>query len=189
MIIVYAHPNKEGHCGHILQTAHHILREKNIPVTTIDLYQETYNPVLQQEEHYASGHRHISEISKNIQEKIKEEKHLMFIYPTWWQNMPAILKGFCDKIFLPHFGYYYKNGRPIKMFTDKKALIITSASSPRIITYLMSKDSAVKNLAKNVLEFCGMKTKSFIIGSSTKLTEKQKSKIEISVKKGLAFLL
>ena len=33
---------------------------------------------------------------------------LIFIFPTWWSGMPAILKGFIDRVFVA--GFAYQNG-------------------------------------------------------------------------------
>jgi len=46
MLIIYAHPNKNGHCGYILQQVQKELENKKISFQILDLYQENYNPVL-----------------------------------------------------------------------------------------------------------------------------------------------
>ena len=116
-LIIYAHPNKEGNCGKILNFTEKTLKEKNIGYELIDLYENKYNPCLLDKEHYTSGKFEISEQNKAFQKQIQENKNIIFIYPIWWGSMPAILKGFFDRVFTSRFAFKYKkkfgmNGTP-----------------------------------------------------------------------------
>lgn len=188
MLIIYAHPNKEGHCGYILQNVIEGLQEKNIEYELLDLYAMHYDPILKPEEHYTSGHREISLENQKLQEKIKQESKFIFIYPTWWNSAPAILKGFTDRIFTSRFAFYYEKGLP-KSLLSGKAAVMTSTGSPRLISKLYFKDGSVKFLTRDVLKFCGIKSKAFVIDRATKFTDNQKTKIAHKVKAALEYLL
>lgn len=188
MLIIYAHPNKHGHCGYILNMVTEKLNKAKIDFEILDLYEMNYDPILKQEEHYTSGNYKISEANKIIQEKIKNTDKFIFIYPTWWQNMPAILKGFLDRVFTPKFAYEFVNKLPKKLLKGK-ALIFTTTGGPRIFTYFIAKDRAIKVLTRDTLNFCGIKTKSYIIGNSHELTDNQKNIIDKKIQKAFKFIL
>ncbi|MEI7424758.1 MAG: NAD(P)H-dependent oxidoreductase [Candidatus Staskawiczbacteria bacterium] len=188
MLIIYAHPNKDGYCGYILQNITKRLSERNINYELLDLYAMNYDPVLKAEEHYTSGHREVSLENQKIQEKIKNESRFIFIYPTWWNSTPAILKGFIDRIFTARFAYYYKNGIPMPLLSGK-AVVLTSTGGPRLISKLYFKDGSVKFLTRDVLKFCGIKSKYFVIDRATKITDKQKEKINQKVENALNYLV
>ncbi len=189
MLIIYSHPNRDGHCGFFLSTLEKRLKEKGINYDLVDLYRENFGPVLKPSEHYTSGHREIAPEVIEIQKKIKDVKKLVFIYPTWWQNIPSILKGFIDRVFTPHFAYKYKGKIPRGLLKGKKAIIFTSTGAPRILTKLTSGDRSVKVVKKDALRFCGIKSRGFVVDKALKLTDSQKDKIEKKVGRGLKYLI
>ncbi|MFH1282415.1 MAG: NAD(P)H-dependent oxidoreductase [bacterium] len=187
MLVIYAHPNKDGHAGCFLENIERNLKEKSTSYQVIDLYQQAFPPVLHPDEHYSSGHYAISNEVKEIQEKIKKTDKLVFIYPTWWQNMPSILKGFIDRVFIPRFAFLYEGRMPKGLLKGKKAIIFTSTGAPRLLTKLIAADRSIKVLKKDVLWFCGIKSKAFVVDKANKFTEQQKERIQKLVKQGLEY--
>lgn len=188
-LIIYSHPNKEGHCGYFLKKTIKKLKEKKEKYEILDLYKMKFNPVLNEYEHYTSGNKKISKETLEIQKKITKTNNLIFIYPCWWNNVPAILKGFFDKILLPNFAFKYINNLPYGMLKNKKAIIFSSTGTPRIYSVLIMRNSFIKIVSKNTLNFCGIKTKSYLIYSASKLTNKNKEKIDGLVKKGINWII
>lgn len=182
-LIIYAHPNKDGHCGEILKQLTGKLKDYNL----IDLYKIKYKPILSDKEHYTSKKLFIDKQNKEFQKKIQQTDKLIFIYPTWWQNMPAILKGFIDKVFTPNFAFKYKKGFPIRLLKDKKALVITTCAGPLFYYNYFTDKRSLKVLTKDTLGFCGIKTKGFILPSAKKLNTNI-IRINNIVNKALRFL-
>lgn len=173
-LIVYAHPNHEGHCGYLLKRVLEKLEQNKADREIIDLYAGGYDPILKDGELYSAGHREVSPENLTFQEKIKAADRLLFIYPTWWQNMPAILKGFLDRVFTGGFGFVYKNGLPLGLLKGKKAAAFTSSGGPLLYTRFLTGSSSLKVLLRHTLGFCGMETKGFLIGGARKLESNQK---------------
>jgi len=188
-IIIYAHPNKKGFCGNILSQTMKQLERNDTSFDVIDLYEIEYNPVMKNEEHYTSGGYAVSEENKKFQEMISQAKNLIFIYPTWWQNMPAILKGFIDRVFIMRFAFTYDSGRPVGLLKGRNAVVFTTSGGPRIFSRFYSRDRAIKVLTKDTLRFCGFKTKGFAIGGAQKeLNDQKKQEIQKKVQKAINFL-
>ena len=188
MLIIYAHPNKNGHCGYILKTALEWFNGKNIKYQILDLYQMNFDPVLKPDEHYTSGNKNVTPDNKKIQELIAAEQNLIFIYPTWWNNLPAILKGFIDRIFTPGFAFKYENGRPWP-FLNGRAVVFTAAGAPWFYAKLFSKSRSIKVLTFDTLKFCGITAKGYYIGNANKLNEEKKKNIRKIVQKALKTLI
>ena len=188
ILIIYAHPNKLGFCGFFLKKILTKLKKQKISFQILDLYKINFSPLLQAEEHYTSGHFTLNNETKEIQKKIQKASGLIFIYPIWWQNMPAILKGFFDRVFTPRFAFKYIGNFPHGLLKNKKAIIFSSSGAPRILTKILFKNRALKNIKKDILNFCGFKVKTFSIGSARQLNDTAKQKIEKLVKKGLQFI-
>jgi NAD(P)H dehydrogenase (quinone) len=188
MLIIYAHPNRLGHCGHLLEQIEKRLKEKNKEYEVLDLYRMNFDPVLKNEEHYTSGGHFVTAENVEIQEKIKNNDRIIFIYPTWWNSAPAILKGFFERILVSGYAYKYINSIPRGLLTDKKAAVITTTGGNIILEKLFLGSRTLKIVVKDTLGFCGINAKGFMIGSSTKLTESQKNKIRKKAEKALKYL-
>jgi len=187
MLIIYAHPNKDGHCGYILKTVSEWLDNKSIEYQILDLYQMNFNPVLKNDEHYTSGNKNVTPENKKIQELISNEHNFIFIYPTWWNNLPAILKGFIDRIFTPGFAFKYQNGRPWPLLKGR-AVVFTATGAPWIYAKLFSQNRSIKVLTCDTLKFCGIYAKGFSINNANRLNETKKGKIREIVLKGIKCL-
>jgi NAD(P)H dehydrogenase (quinone) len=102
-LVVHAHPNTESFNASLFRLAVDTLKKGGHEVETIDLYAEGFDPVMTLEERkayldcpdwlVARFQGHIS--------KLKAAEHLVFVYPTWWNGMPAIMKGWLDRVWLP----------------------------------------------------------------------------------------
>lgn len=181
-LIIYANPSHEGHCGYLLKQVSAALTEKGVEASLIDLYALGYDPVLKDSELYSAGRKEIDSQNQSFQEQIKKADFLLFIYPTWWQNLPAILKGFLDRVFTSDFGFVYKNGLPVGLLKGKKAAAFTSSGGPSIYTRFFTGNSSLTVLLKHTLAFCGMNTKGFLLGKARKVEKNQQELDRIATK-------
>lgn len=176
-LIIYAHPGHAGHHGYLLDQVISILDNKNITYEVLDLYALNYDPILKVEELSSRATHKISEIILDYQEKVKNADKLIFIYPTWWQGMPAILKGFFDRVFASGFAFMYKNGLPVALLKGKKAAVFSATGGPKIINKFLLGERGMKVITKNILGFCGIKAKGFSVGSARELNDNHKKQI------------
>ncbi len=92
-------------------------------------------------------------------EKIKWAEHLVWIHPVWWGGLPAISKGFIDRLFLSGFAFQYRVNSVWwdKLLKGKTAHIITTLDQPSWYYWLVFGRPSVNQLKKSTLEFCGVK--------------------------------
>jgi putative NADPH-quinone reductase len=188
MLVIYAHPNKEGHNGFFLQAVERESRRRGWELEVIDLYQIDYDPVLKSQEHYTSGNKKISRQNLEFQQKIRRSSRIVVIFPHWWQGPPAILKGFFDRVLTPGFAFKYKGVFPKRFLKGKKAIVLSSSGTPRWVNWLFYQDRGLRAVTRNTLAFCGIKTKGYLVGSARKISAKQKQKIDELVRRGMDFL-
>lgn len=192
ILIIYAHPGPAGQHAYFLEKVKQLLDEKkstDINYEVLDLYALDYEPRLKSNELYTAGNREIGTDTAQFQARIKEANSLLFIYPTWWQNMPAILKGFLDKTFISGFAYYYKGHLPIGLLKGKKAAAFTATGQPRWFNFLVKRGRSLKVLLNDVLNFSGIKTKGFSLGNSRSLTEERKIALDKKAVQVVKYLL
>ncbi|MEI6691070.1 MAG: NAD(P)H-dependent oxidoreductase [bacterium] len=84
--------------------------------------------------------------------------HWVIIYPVWWGNVPAILKGFFDRILTPGFAFKYHKNDPMwdRLLAGKTGHVITTCDSPGIWLALQNRNSDLNAVVKATLNFCGI---------------------------------
>lgn len=95
----------------------------------------------------------------SAQEKISWADHLVWVHPVWWGGLPAVTKGFIDRVFLPGFAFQYRANSVWwdKLLKGKTAHIITTLDQPSWYYWLAFGRPSVNQLKRSVLEFCGIK--------------------------------
>jgi len=125
--IILAHPWHGSFNKAIMDTITEKYDRDNKPYEVIDLHKDDFNPVFSEQELsvYSEG-KYIDELIGRYQYMIKESDELIFIFPIWWAGMPAILKGFFDKVLLKDFAFNYENGWTPLLKINKTTIITTS---------------------------------------------------------------
>ena len=91
-------------------------------------------------------------------EAIQWAEHLVWVHPVWWGGLPAIMKGFIDRLFLPGMAFQYRENsiQWDKLLKGKTAHIITTLDQPSWYYRLVYGRPSVNQLKKSTLEFCGI---------------------------------
>jgi len=187
-LIVYAHPPVEAHCPYIFKEVKSLLGAHKISYDVIDLYKEKYDPVLHAKELYTIGNRDMSKQDIAYQKKVERCKQMIVIYPIWWNTMPAILKGFFDKVFVAGFAFKYDKGIPRKLLKGRTASVFLTSGSNILLSSLFLGNRAKKIMTHDILGFFGIKAKGYQLGGARRLTDGNKARITALVKKGLSRL-
>jgi putative NADPH-quinone reductase len=87
---------------------------------------------------------------------VAEADILVFAFPVWWGGVPAVLKGFFDKVFLPGFVYEERAGGLKGLLTDKKAIVINTMEMPSEVFNSLYQNPVKGALIKETLETCGI---------------------------------
>ena len=101
-LVVYCHPRADSFTAAVRDVVVETLEAKMAEVRVMDLYQMGFDPILSETEHreYLDYPENCAPVSKDV-ENICWCDTLIFVYPTWWYGLPAILKGWLDRAFLP----------------------------------------------------------------------------------------
>lgn len=149
---------------------------KGIEVDLIDLYKdEDFDPV-----HY------LNEKDTKVLEyqiRLKKAQLIVFFHPVWWLSVPAILKGFLDKVLVNNFAFQNR-GKTVKgLLGDKQAIVFAVSEKPSWqIDYIYG--NVLKNFwSKGVLEYCGIKNTVRTFGNFRAVSEEEIKKWQIKVEK------
>lgn len=180
-LIIYAHPDTGSHARFTLHEVESRLKELDKEYEIIDLYKINYDPLLSARELTERGY--VDKIVAEHRKKVDDSNMLIFIYPVWWNSMPAILKGWLDRTLSSGYAFKYVNGIPVGLLKGKRAIIFATTGANRFLSCIFQGLRWKKIMARDTLGFCGIKTKSYHIGNAYKLTEKSKEKIKRNIKK------
>ena len=125
-LIIYAHPNENSLNHSILTTVVDHLKSQNNEIIIRDLYHIGFDPVLSLNDMYGQRSGKVSDEVKLEQEYISWAEQITFIYPIWWTGLPAIMKGYIDRVFSYGFAYRYDQGIQKGLLKGKKAVIINT---------------------------------------------------------------
>jgi NAD(P)H dehydrogenase (quinone) len=156
ILIINGHPDKESFNFALANAYKKGAIESGAEVKEINICDLIFNPNLQ----YA--YRQRTELEPDLmdaQGKITWADHLVWIYPVWWGSMPAILKGFIDRVFLPGFAFQKRENSIWwdKLLTNKSARIISTLDQPAWYYWLVFRQPSINAMKKLTLEFCGIK--------------------------------
>ena len=129
-LIIYSHPNPASFNHAILETFSGALRTQGDEVIVRDLYALGFDPVLKGADFEALHQGSVTADVKVEQDHIRWADAITFIFPVWWASMPAITKGYIDRVF--SFGFAYTMGAEgLKgLLNGKKVLTISTHGAP-----------------------------------------------------------
>lgn len=92
------------------------------------------------------------------QEDILWSQHIVLFYPVWWGSVPAVLKGFFDRVFLPGFAFKKREGSLLwnRLLLGRSARIVSTLDQPTWFYWLVNGAPSDKAVKRMTLQFCGI---------------------------------
>ena len=176
ILVILGHPTSDSFCGALAKSYVEGAKAAGNEVQVISLGKLSFDPVLHK------GYATIQELEPDLvtaQTAITWAQHIVFIYPIWWGAMPALLKGFFDRIFLPGFAFKYRDGSVFwdRLLSGRSAHLIVTMDTPPWYFRWVYRMPGHNQMKRTILEFSGIKpvtVSSFgpIKGSSQQRREK-----------------
>ncbi|MCY7846666.1 NAD(P)H-dependent oxidoreductase [Bacillus haynesii] len=155
--VIYAHPNPNSFNGAILNQVIKALEDGKHSYDVIDLYKDRFDPVLLfDEKKRRSDMKHDPETAE-YRRIVKNADHLIFIYPLWWGGMPAIMKGFIDRVFAAGEAYTYQGKLPKGLLKARTASVYYTADAPSWYLRFWRRDADWVTVKDVMLKFCGVR--------------------------------
>lgn len=159
VLVVLAHPLEESFAASIARAATSALKARGHEVDLLDLYAEDFDPRLTEAERasYMSGKYDLSAVVHHA-ERLKAAEALIFVFPQWWFNLPAILKGFIDRVFAPGVAFdYAPDGIKLepRLGRLKHFWVFSTTGAPWWVVRFYMGDPVRRQLKRGVAAFCG----------------------------------
>jgi putative NADPH-quinone reductase len=132
-------------------------------VTVLDLYAEGFRTAMSAEERAAyHGEEPILDpmVQRHADEVLAADA-LVFVYPTWWSGLPAILKGWLERVLVPGVGFRFDdNGKVRPGLGRVRHLVgISTYGSPRSYVRVIN-DNGRRTITRALRLSCGLRVRS-----------------------------
>ena len=156
-LIVKALHREESFLAEGVERLSTALKNSGVHVNIRDLYRLDFQPVLSMKDFNTLNQNQLSPDILLEQDYIRISDILWVVFPVWWSSMPAILKGYIDRVFLSGFAYNMKGNKPVGLLAHKKVIILNSMGmSEKEYSESGMFDALRLTIDKGIFEFSGM---------------------------------
>ena len=159
ILVVYCHPVPESFCAALRDTSVQTLTESGHDVHLLDLYAEGFDPVMS-----AAERRVYNDVApddpvlKKHGELIHWANAILFVYPTWWYGLPAMLKGWLERVWAKDVAFTLTppDGalKPLMTHIEKVAIVTTCGAS-RWLSFLVGQPGR-KTILRGLRTLCAV---------------------------------
>lgn len=155
-LIIYAHPNPASFNHAILDAYVSALKASHHEVRIRDLYALGFNPVIIQSDYDQINRKKPPDDIREEQGHIRWSEVMTLIFPIFWAGMPAILKGYIEKVFSVGFAYVFEGDKPRGILRGRKVVIINTTGGALNYYQKSGMIESLKNtIDGGIFRFCG----------------------------------
>jgi len=178
VVIVFNHPYEGSYCNAILESVTKGLQRGQHEVDLIHLDNDGFNPVMSKADLKAFvEHKPVDPQVIDYNKRLEIADHLIFIFPIWWDLMPAMTKGFIDRVLYPGVVYEHhpRGFGLIPLLKNLKGVtMITTMNKPKIMYSLLIGNLIRKALLRSVFKTMGYKNLTWISYNMVKSVNHEK---------------
>jgi putative NADPH-quinone reductase len=175
-VVIVAHPRSDSYTCALARRAAEGLDAAGHDVEVLDLYRLGFRAAMSAEEWhvYESDEPIVDPMVADHARTIQRAGLLVFVYPTWWSGLPAILKGWLERVLVPGVGFRLdeRTGKVRPALTGVHTIVgISTYGFPRSYPRAVD-DNGRRTLTRALRMSCGMRTRTrwfglYRIGTST----------------------
>jgi NAD(P)H dehydrogenase (quinone) len=143
VLVLYAHPLSDSFAAALHRAVVTALGEAGHEVDDCDLYASGFNPVMTPPERRAhnSPNPDFSAVEHHV-ERLRAADAVVLCFPVWWYGMPAILKGYFDRVWVNGVAFHLRAGGKIEpgLHRLKKLGVVTTYGAPWWLIKLVLRD-------------------------------------------------
>ncbi|MCU1716973.1 NAD(P)H-dependent oxidoreductase [Pseudomonas sp. 5P_3.1_Bac2] len=158
ILLIIGTPKSSGFCHALASAYAQGARSQGHVVREIKLHALSFDPVLH--EGYQSNQALEPDLLE-AQRLIHWAEHLVLVYPVWWGGLPALFKGFFERILQPGFAFKYRNDQRQwdKLLSGRSADLLVTLDTPAWYFRWVYGAPAHRQMRHTILAFCGIKTR------------------------------
>lgn len=174
-------PHNRSFSAALVTEAQKSYEKAGVTVDVIDLHKDGFDPVMHKEDLIAWRKKKvIDSLVADYQERLLKADEIVFIFPIWWEAMPAMTKGFFDKVIAK--GIIYDEPQQGKIFVNKlvnlkKVKLVTVMATPHLLYRWVFGNPVTKIVFRGTFRKMGFhKVKWLNYANMTKLSNEERTK-------------
>ena len=156
-LVVYVHPVEGSFTSSVRDAIIQHLPSQHHEVRLRDLYAENFDPFLSATEralHHTSPTTR-PELARDV-EDLRWCEAIVFVYPTWWSGLPAMLKGWIDRTWMSEVAWFLPVGantiRP-RLTNIRRLVAVTTHGSSKVVNALQG-ESGKRTISRSIRLMC-----------------------------------
>ncbi len=174
IVVVVGHAQLGTYCEALAEAYRRGAEASGHQVTVCNTAMMKFDPILR------GGYRELQPLEPDlaaVRAAILASDHLVFIFPLWLGTLPAIFKGFLERVIQPDIFEPARTGKFVTPWKGKSARIVMTMGMPGFIYRWYYGAYALKMLKRNILAFVGVKPiRSSILGMVQGVSAEQRDR-------------
>jgi putative NADPH-quinone reductase len=167
VLVVCAHPHEDSFNPALTAAVERGCRRAGHHVTTLDLYALGFSAAMSTAEHraYHGDHPLVDPMVAEHAEHVRRAEVLVFVYPTWWSQPPAILRGWLERVLVPGVAFRFDAHGKVRpgLRHVRRIVGISTYGAPWTYVKLLN-DGGRRMLTRALRMNCGARTPTTWIG-------------------------
>ena len=186
-LIIYNHPYDGSFCNAIMKAVQKGLRKGGHKCKLINLDKDNFDPVMRSKDLKAFAHmsmdpessfKELDPIVLLYKNKLEWAEQIVMIFPIWWMSLPAMMKGFIDKVIFPGVAYDMDNGRlRSRLHNLRQVTVISTMNTPAKVYKEVFGNSLEGSLIKGTFNQIGIHDARWISFNMVKQVEDETRKL------------
>lgn len=174
-LVILCHPSADSLNTATARAVEKELQAGGVTVHFVDLYAEHFDPVLSEEE--LRRRFSFDPTVQKFDKLVTESDVFVFIHPDWWGNMPALMKGWIERVFRPGIAYEFDGPEfgeksRVPLLSGKRAIVAVTSDQ-----HIPETGHPLETLWRtHVLAFCGIQAVDTFILSDVRHTTYRRRK-------------
>lgn len=163
--VIRAHPLTDSYNHALFRAVVESLREAGHETIATDLYELDFDPRLTARERSSYFAAYDWSQVETLVDTLRHVDGLVFVFPHWWFSMPAILKGYFDRVWAPGIAFEHDRagGRIVPLLTRVKLFaVVTTFGSPWWLVRLAMGDPGRRTMLRGIAAMCPNARKDWI---------------------------
>ncbi len=165
--VIHCHPLTDSYNHALFRAIVETLAQRGHQVIATDLYREEFDPVMSEAERrsFVDGPYDARAVAAHA-EALRRAEGVILCFPHWWFAMPALLKGYFDRVWGPGIAFEHdrQGGRIRPLLTHIRLFgVVTSYGSPWWLVRWGAGDPGRKVLMRGLRPMCGLRATSFYL--------------------------
>lgn len=110
LLTVFAHPIRTSYPGAVMDAFHDPFIEAGCSADVLDLHTESFDPRFTEADHSHFWGGPIPSGIADMHRRVEAADRLAFVFPVYWWSMPAMMKGWIERVFTGDWAYQYGSG-------------------------------------------------------------------------------